>query len=117
LVFPCLGHLFVGDVKRGVAFVVGGVINVLLIFGYIGFLTLPIWRILGAVDASRGARNYNAGLPDRPPLLTLRAWALIHTISFLSWTVLLLIGLHPRAAQWLVWGAFTLTTVGFLIGF
>jgi len=116
LVFPGLGHAYVGEAKRSVAFAVGGVINFLLIFGYIGFLTAPLWWIVGAVDAYQGARNLNAGFPHRPSVLTLRTWALIHIISVLGWTVFLRLGFFPRAAPWLVWGAVAVTIAGFLVG-
>lgn len=116
MVFPGLGHFYVGEVRRGIEFAVGGFVNVLLIFGYVGFLTFPLWWILGAVDAYQGARNRNAARPSRPSIITRPAWALIHTGSFFGCTLLLAYGFHPRAEPWLVWGAVAVAAAAYLFG-
>jgi TM2 domain-containing membrane protein YozV len=61
-----LGQIYNGQIAKGVAFIVVQVVNALLMFVLIGFITYPIVWIWGMVDAYRTAEAYNMKHYGRP---------------------------------------------------
>ncbi|MEW5954896.1 MAG: hypothetical protein AB1815_14490 [Bacillota bacterium] len=61
-----LGQIYNGSVGKGVALIVVQVINALLMFVVVGFLTYPLVWIYGVYDAYKGAERHNAGLASLP---------------------------------------------------
>lgn len=54
-----LGQIYNGQIGKGVAFIVIQMINALLMWVIIGFITFPIFWIWGMVDAYQTAESYN----------------------------------------------------------
>ena len=57
-----LGQIYNGQIGKGVLFIVIQIINILLMFVIIGFITYPILWIWGMVDAYKTAEKINKGI-------------------------------------------------------
>jgi TM2 domain-containing membrane protein YozV len=57
-----LGQIYNGQIAKGIVLMIVQVINVLLMFVLIGFLTYPLVWLLGIVDAYRTAQQDNEWL-------------------------------------------------------
>ncbi len=57
--FTGLGQIYNGQIGKGVLFISIQVINALLMFVLVGFITFPIFWIWGMVDAYRTAERMN----------------------------------------------------------
>ena len=57
-----LGQIYNGNILTGIALIIIQAINVLLMFVVIGFLTFPLFWLVGIVDAYQGAKNINKKL-------------------------------------------------------
>lgn len=57
--FTGLGQIYNGEIGKGIAFIVVGVVNVLLMFFIIGFITAPIFWIFNIYEAYKGAEKFN----------------------------------------------------------
>lgn len=57
-----LGQIYNGQIAKGVALMIVQVINVLLLFVLIGFITYPLVWLIGIVDAYGTARKHNERL-------------------------------------------------------
>ena len=62
--FAGLGQIYNGEFVKAIAFMVVQVINILLMFVLIGFLTYPIVWIFGIYDAYKTAEKINAGMVE-----------------------------------------------------
>ena len=58
--FSGLGQIYNGEIGKGIAFIVGQIINAALMMVFIGFITHPIVWIWGMVDAYKSAERINA---------------------------------------------------------
>jgi len=56
-----LGQIYNGQIGKGIAFLIIGIINGLLMFVIIGFITAPIWWIFNIYDAYSTANKINTG--------------------------------------------------------
>lgn len=59
--FTGLGQIYNGQLAKGLTFIAIAVLNVLLAFVLIGFLTGPVFWIYGMYDAYRNAERFNRG--------------------------------------------------------
>jgi len=57
-----LGQLYNGQFEKGVLFIVGYIISLLLISIFVGFITTPLFWIFGMVDAYKAAISINEEL-------------------------------------------------------
>jgi TM2 domain-containing membrane protein YozV len=57
--FTGLGQIYNGQIAKGIAFVIVGFLNWLLLFVFIGFITLPIFWIYNIYDAYKRAEMMN----------------------------------------------------------
>ena len=62
--FAGLGQIYNGEFAKGLGIMIIQVINVVLMFLIIGFLTYPIVWILGIYDAYKSAERINAKMLD-----------------------------------------------------
>lgn len=62
LLFPGLGHLYLGEVKKGILLVVTDIISILLISVFVGILLLPIIYIYAIVDSYKVTEVINQEL-------------------------------------------------------
>ena len=62
--FAGLGQIYNGEFLKGFLFIVVQVINFLLIFIVIGFITYPIVWAIGIYDAYRSAEQINARIAE-----------------------------------------------------
>lgn len=62
--FAGLGQIYNGEFLKGFLFIVVQVINFLLIFIVIGFITYPIVWAIGIYDAYRSAEKINARIAE-----------------------------------------------------
>ncbi|MFC0213295.1 sugar ABC transporter permease [Paenibacillus chartarius] len=60
-IYPGLGHLYVGNVKRGVWLLVLETVSILLIGFFVGVIMFPIIWIFAMVDAYRLTQAHNRG--------------------------------------------------------
>ena len=60
--FTGLGQIYNGDIGKGIVLIIIQIINVLLMFVIIGFLTYIIVWIYGIWDAYKTAKNINEGM-------------------------------------------------------
>ena len=56
-IYPGLGQIYNGQIKRGVTFLIIGGLLVLSMMIFIGFILYPIFWIYNIVDAYKGAEN------------------------------------------------------------
>ncbi|UCZ54007.1 hypothetical protein LGQ02_04275 [Bacillus shivajii] len=56
-----LGQIYNGQIGKGILFMIIQMINALLFFVLIGFITYPIFWIFGMIDAYKSAEAYNRG--------------------------------------------------------
>ena len=54
-----LGQIYNGQIAKGIAFMIIQIINAMLMFIIIGFITYPIMWIWGMIDAYRQAEEIN----------------------------------------------------------
>jgi TM2 domain-containing membrane protein YozV len=59
-----LGQIYNGEIGKGVIFLIGYLVSLMLIFVVIGFITTPILWIYGMVDAYKTAEKLNAAPPQ-----------------------------------------------------
>lgn len=59
-----LGQIYNGEILKGVLLMVIQVINVLLMFVVIGFVTYPLVWVYGIWDAYRSAEKFNQSITD-----------------------------------------------------
>lgn len=57
--FAGLGQIYNGQIGKGIAFICGYFVSVLLMFVLIGFITTPILWIWGMIDAYKTAERMN----------------------------------------------------------
>jgi len=57
--FTGLGQIYNGQIGKGIAFIVVGVVNLLLMLVIIGFITAPIFWIFNIYDAYKSAEKFN----------------------------------------------------------
>lgn len=57
-----LGQIYNGEFGKGIAFIIGYFISILLMFLLIGFITTPILWIWGIIDAYKSAERNNRTL-------------------------------------------------------
>lgn len=62
--FVGLGQIYNGDILKGVLLMIVQVINVLLMFVLIGFVTYPLVWVYGIWDAYRSAEKFNQSITD-----------------------------------------------------
>jgi TM2 domain-containing membrane protein YozV len=62
--FAGLGQIYNGDILKGVLLMIVQVINVLLCFVLVGFLTYPVVWIYGIWDAYKSAEKFNQSITD-----------------------------------------------------
>lgn len=62
--FAGLGQIYNGDILKGVLLMIVQVINVLLCFFLVGFLTYPVVWIYGIWDAYKSAEKFNQSITD-----------------------------------------------------
>lgn len=62
--FSGLGQIYNGEILKGVLLMVIQVINVLLMFVVIGFLTYPLVWVYGIWDAYKSAEKFNQSVTD-----------------------------------------------------
>ena len=62
--FAGLGQIYNGDILKGVLLMIVQVINVLLCFVLVGFLTYPLVWIYGIWDAYKSAEKFNQSITD-----------------------------------------------------
>jgi len=62
-VFPGLGQYYVGQKKKGRAFIVIGIVLVLSVFVGIGVILYPLFWLFNMIDAFLTIRRVDAGLP------------------------------------------------------
>lgn len=62
--FAGLGQIYNGDILKGVLLMIVQVINVLLCFVLVGFLTYPVVWIYGIWDAYKSAEKFNQSVTD-----------------------------------------------------
>jgi TM2 domain-containing membrane protein YozV len=62
--FSGLGQIYNGEILKGVLLMVIQVINVLLMFVVIGFVTYPLVWVYGIWDAYRSAEKFNQSITD-----------------------------------------------------
>ncbi|MGA1975368.1 MAG: zinc-ribbon domain-containing protein [Conexivisphaerales archaeon] len=59
--FPGLGQIYNGQIGKGIAFILVGIVCVVLVIVLIGFLLVPLWWIYNIYDAYKSAQRINAG--------------------------------------------------------
>lgn len=59
--FVGLGQIYNGQIGKGILLIIIQIVNVCLMFVFIGFLTYPLVWIYGVWDAYNTAKNINAG--------------------------------------------------------
>jgi TM2 domain-containing membrane protein YozV len=59
-----LGQIYNGEILKGVLLMVIQVINVLLMFVVIGFVTYPLVWVYGIWDAYKSAEKFNQSITD-----------------------------------------------------
>jgi len=52
-----LGQIYNGQIFKGIIFFIIGIVNILLMFVFIGLVTAPIFWIIGIVDAYSSAEK------------------------------------------------------------
>jgi TM2 domain-containing membrane protein YozV len=62
--FSGLGQIYNGEILKGVLLMVIQVINVLLMFVVIGFVTYPLVWVYGIWDAYKSAEKFNQSITD-----------------------------------------------------
>ena len=62
--FSGRGQIYTGEIGKGVLFMVIQVINVLLMFVVIGFVTYPLVWVYGIWDAYKSAEKFNQSITD-----------------------------------------------------
>jgi len=62
--FSGLGQIYNGEILKGVLLMVIQVINVLLMFVLIGFVTYPLVWVYGIWDAYKSAEKFNQSITD-----------------------------------------------------
>lgn len=62
--FSGLGQIYNGEILKGVLLMVIQVINVLLMFVVIGFVTYPLVWVYGIWDAYKSAEKFNQSVTD-----------------------------------------------------
>lgn len=62
--FAGLGQIYNGDILKGILLMIIQVINFLLLFVLIGFLTYPIVWVYGIWDAYKSAEKYNQEIDE-----------------------------------------------------
>lgn len=62
--FAGLGQIYNGEILKGVLLMMIQVINVLLMFVLIGFVTYPLVWVYGIWDAYRSAEKFNQSITD-----------------------------------------------------
>lgn len=60
--FPGIGQFYAGSPGKGVMFIVGNVVNFLLVFVLIGFLTGFVWWVFSMIDANASVNQHNMRL-------------------------------------------------------
>jgi TM2 domain-containing membrane protein YozV len=60
-----LGQIYNGQIGKGILFMIVYLVSILLIFAYIGFITTPLFWILGMTDAYYSAISVNKELARR----------------------------------------------------
>lgn len=66
VLIPGLGHIYIGEITKGVLMIVLAVVFAILTLFLIGFLLYFVLWIYGIVDAYRGAERYNRAHPAMP---------------------------------------------------
>jgi len=62
LLFPGLGHLYLGEVKKGILLVVADIISILLMSVIVGVILLPIVYIYAIIDSYKLTGDINQKL-------------------------------------------------------
>jgi TM2 domain-containing membrane protein YozV len=62
--FSGLGQIYNGEILKGVLLMVIQVINVLLMFVVIGFVTYPLVWVYGIWDAYKSAEKFNLAIEE-----------------------------------------------------
>lgn len=60
--FTGLGQIYNGEIGKGLLFVFLGIVNALLMFIVIGFITYPLFWVFNIYDAYKTAESFNRGI-------------------------------------------------------